>query len=342
MLLEMLKALFFIFIAEMGDKTQILAMMFATRYKVNKVLLGIFIGSLLNHGLAVAFGSYMGQFVPIYILQMIAAIAFIGFAIWTFIGEDEEEDVETVNQNHTAVVTVAMAFFLGELGDKTQLTAITLAVDAVFPWAILIGTVSGMILTSSIGIFVGSKLGNRVSDSSIKLASGCIFSFFGITKLVTVTPEHLVSTLTIVIFIAFMVLLLLAFAKAVYRKFRVKEVSVYQEIAQELYDYVHTFRESVDNICRSDKHCGECVSENCAIGLIRHLLEDLENNQLDHDHEEIIQSLVHEHNKFSKKKLEAALLMTVQREKTMKATEPGYIQLTEIRKVIEGMLKEKA
>ena len=126
---EILKAFTLIFIAEMGDKTQILAMAFATRYPVKKVLLGIGIGAFLNHGLAVLLGSLLSNFIPINTLQLVAGIAFVGFAIWSLkIEEDDEE--ETPKFQLGPVVTIALAFFIGELGDKTQLTAITLASDS--------------------------------------------------------------------------------------------------------------------------------------------------------------------------------------------------------------------
>jgi putative Ca2+/H+ antiporter (TMEM165/GDT1 family) len=116
----MLKAFMLIFVAEMGDKTQILAMAFATKYPVKKVLLGIFIGAFLNHGLAVLFGSYLSQIIPISSLQIIAGFAFVGFALWTLYSDDEEEE-ETKKYKLGPIFTVSLAFFLGELGDKTQL-----------------------------------------------------------------------------------------------------------------------------------------------------------------------------------------------------------------------------
>lgn len=201
MITEYFQSLFLIFVAEMGDKTQILAMMFATQFKVSKVFIGIFIGSLLNHGLAVAFGSYIGGMIPSFILQMIAGTAFIGFAIWTLRESDEEKKETSSHRSYGAVITVALAFFVGELGDKTQLTAITLAVDAVFPIIVLMGTVSGMLVTSGIGIVIGSQLGDKIPDVFIKIASGSVFMIFGIIKLYNATPSNYVNPYTVTIFI---------------------------------------------------------------------------------------------------------------------------------------------
>ena len=93
MIQEIIRAFLLIFVAEMGDKTQILAMTFATRFPVRKVLIGIGLGVFLNHGLAVILGSYLSRMIPISTLQMIAGAAFIGFAFWTLKPEKEGEEM---------------------------------------------------------------------------------------------------------------------------------------------------------------------------------------------------------------------------------------------------------
>jgi putative Ca2+/H+ antiporter (TMEM165/GDT1 family) len=157
MLQEYLKALFLIIMAEMGDKTQILAMAFATRFKVKSVLLGIFAGSFLNHGLAVILGAYLSKFIPVNTIQIIAGFSFIGFALWTLRAEEDDEE-ENTRENFGPMVTVAIAFFVGELGDKTQLTAITLSSDANYPLFILLGTVSGMVISGALEYLLEASL----------------------------------------------------------------------------------------------------------------------------------------------------------------------------------------
>ncbi|MFK5884021.1 MAG: TMEM165/GDT1 family protein, partial [Candidatus Izemoplasma sp.] len=115
MITELLRAFIFIFIAEMGDKTQILAMAFATKYNIKKVLLGIFIGSLLNHGLAVLLGNSLTRIIDPSTLQIIAGFAFILFALWSLKMNDDEESVKK-KVKYGPVVTVSIAFFIGELG----------------------------------------------------------------------------------------------------------------------------------------------------------------------------------------------------------------------------------
>lgn len=182
MIQEFLQAFFFIFIAEMGDKTQILAMTFATRYNAGQVFIGIFIGVIINHSIAILLGAYLSNQINPNILQVLAGVLFIIFGLWSLINdEDDEEDKKALK--HGAILTVASAFFIGELGDKTQLTAMTLSMDAVYPAAILIGTVTGMLVTSCLGIFIGAKLGDKISNTVIQITSGIIFIQFGIIKL---------------------------------------------------------------------------------------------------------------------------------------------------------------
>lgn len=198
---ELLKAFILIFIAEMGDKTQILAMAFATKYSVKKVLIGIFIGVLLNHGLAVILGSHIASFIPVDTVKMIAGFAFVGFALWTLKGDVEDDENQKPKYSLGPVVTVAIAFFIGELGDKTQLTAITLAADASYILAVLVGTVLGMMVTGVIGIFVGRKLGNKVPMFLLKIIAASVFMFFGLAKLYQTIPSEYLNIKNILLFI---------------------------------------------------------------------------------------------------------------------------------------------
>ena len=134
---DYLQAFALIFIAEMGDKTQIMAMAFATQYKIKQILIGVAIGAFLNHGLAIVLGSMLTKFIPIEALQLVAGVLFIAFGLLSLsIAEEEEDDVS--GKRYGAIFTVALAFFLGELGDKTQLTALTLSTQASLPFMTLL------------------------------------------------------------------------------------------------------------------------------------------------------------------------------------------------------------
>ncbi len=179
---ELAKAFFLIFMAELGDKTQILLMTCAAKYSIFQVLTGIFLGVALNHGLAIAIGMYISNFVANDLLHLFAGIIFIIFGLYSFINTDDEK-----GQRRTVkcgpVLTVAGTFFLGELGDKTQLTAMTIAMESEYPLLILLGSIAGMVTVGCMGIIIGIALTKRMPSYIIKFISGSIFIIFGCTKL---------------------------------------------------------------------------------------------------------------------------------------------------------------
>ncbi|PKM49023.1 MAG: hypothetical protein CVV02_17895 [Firmicutes bacterium HGW-Firmicutes-7] len=344
MLGEYIKALILIFVAEMGDKTQILAMMFATRFKVSKVMLGILIGSLLNHGLAVVFGRYIGGRVPAHLLQMIAGIAFIMFAVWTLSDDEEEKDegceTKSNKKKYGAIITVASAFFIGELGDKTQLTAITLAVDAIFPVIVLLGTVTGMLVTSGMGIFVGSKLGDKIPDVLIKIISGTVFLAFGIQKLFSATPARYINSLTISIFVLVILVTITLLIRAIILAHKSGKVSPYKRAAALLHDYALQMNKSVDDICLGTRYCGHCQEGACAIGYIRELTKGLIKVPSSNTEESLREEVKYYKNKFDVFKLTYLLAVTLNyldvREDHQKA-----LRVNEIRSVLEMMLFDR-
>lgn len=181
MITELIRAFLLIFAAEMGDKTQIIAMTFATQYKVKEVLAGVFLGVFLNHGLAIVLGRYISRLIPMGWIQLIAGIMFVIFGLLSL--KEEKEESSENKKGFGPIITVALAFFIGELGDKTQLTAMTLAAEGNYPFFILAGTILGMIATSGLGIFIGSKIGEKIPDIFIKVISSLVFVFFGTLKL---------------------------------------------------------------------------------------------------------------------------------------------------------------
>jgi putative Ca2+/H+ antiporter (TMEM165/GDT1 family) len=168
-----------IILAEMGDKTQLLAMAFATRYSAVKVLIAVFLATLLNHALAVLVGHFLTVFIPLEIISLIAALSFILFGLWTLRGDTlKGEDKKT--SRFGPITTVAIAFFLAEMGDKTQLATISLAVEYNNMLYVLMGTTLGMVVADSIGIVVGIMLKKRIPDRLIKWISAAIFIIFGL------------------------------------------------------------------------------------------------------------------------------------------------------------------
>ncbi len=169
----------FIVLAEMGDKSQLLALAFATKYNPYKVLAAIFIATFVNHTLAVFFGQFLTTIVPIDIISFVAALSFIGFGLWTIRG-DKLEGEDKKESKYGPLATVAIAFFLAEMGDKTQLATISLAVEYRSFTSILMGTTLGMVTADAIGIIVGIVLSKRIPEKKIKWFSAIIFMLFGL------------------------------------------------------------------------------------------------------------------------------------------------------------------
>lgn len=167
-------------LAEMGDKTQLLAMALATRFKFWTVMLGVLIATLLNHALAVAVGTLVTQIEGLQtIISTLAALAFIFFGLWTVRG-DKLHGEEKRTSKLGPLVTVMIAFFIAELGDKTQL--MTIAISTQHPTqfvAVLSGTTTGMLIADAIGIAAGALLYKFIPERTVKLISAGAFVVFG-------------------------------------------------------------------------------------------------------------------------------------------------------------------
>lgn len=269
---EYIQAMLMILIAEMGDKTQILALTFATKYKLRQIVIGVMIGSFLNHGIAIVLGSLLTKIIPIDALQLVAGLMFIGFAFWSLKADDDED--EDASSQYGPVLTVALAFFLGELGDKTQLTALTLGASAAFPFLILLGTVTGMVLTSMIGIWVGAKLGKKIPEMQLKLGAFGVFMFFGLEKLINSPYTKPLGTTGLIIGLS--VVLVLSFWQI--RRFVTLMSSLtghtaLSHRAEALKSYLGHARTELENLCHGEAVCEVCKGSGCTVGFMKELLD---------------------------------------------------------------------
>lgn len=269
MLSILLKSMFLIFIAELGDKTQILAMSFATKFKVRQVLIGIMIGSFLNHGLAVLLGSTLTTIIPIDDLQVIAGFMFVAFALWSLKLDDDEE--EESKFKYGPIITVSLAFFIGELGDKTQLTAIVLSTENTYPFLVLAGTVSGMVISGAMGIVLGRMLGSRLPELAIKFLSAIIFYIFGVVKLLLYLPNNLITPLTISAFTIGVLLAAFVIVKPTLERRRQGEVQLRVQ-AGRLKSFFDSIKPEIDDICLGLDVCVDCIEGKCVIGSTKKLL----------------------------------------------------------------------
>lgn len=181
-------------LAEMGDKTQLLAMAFATRYRWQTVLGAVAVATLLNHFLAVVAGNVITNIVPIAWVRLLAALSFLLFGLWTLHDDTTPESKQRAAMS--PFLTVAIAFFIAEMGDKTQLMTMTLAVDqavkvggaglaAKFQQIVPVwmGTTVGMIIADVIGILVGIVLNKRMPIHIVKWVAAVTFAVFGMLGL---------------------------------------------------------------------------------------------------------------------------------------------------------------
>jgi Ca2+/H+ antiporter, TMEM165/GDT1 family len=172
-------AFLLVVLAEMGDKTQFVAMTFASKYNPYKVLFAIFLGSIANFAIVIIIGELITTIVPLDAISLAASLAFIAFGIWTMHKEKSEE--ENVKLSRFGVVaTVGLTFFIAEMGDKTQLATLSLAVQYQNPISVLVGAVLAMLVADGIGIIVGVVLCRRIPQRALKWFSAVIFVLFGL------------------------------------------------------------------------------------------------------------------------------------------------------------------
>src|SRR5215213_927917 len=176
-------ALIFVLVAEMGDKTQLVALAFATRFKAWIVLAGVFIATLVVHLLSVAIGEVAGFALPVFWIQLLAGLAFIGFGIWTLRGDEIDEEETARGGTFGPFLTVATTFFLAELGDKTMLMTITIASQEKSFVAVWLGSTVGMVLADGIAIIVGMVMGNNLPEKLIKYGATAVFIISGLYTL---------------------------------------------------------------------------------------------------------------------------------------------------------------
>jgi Ca2+/H+ antiporter, TMEM165/GDT1 family len=180
-----LTSLAIVVLAEMGDKTQLLAMAFATRFRWQTVMLGVFASTAANHLFAVYVGAYLTSIVPLHYIKIAAAASFIVFGLWTIRGDKLED--EDKRFNFSPFWTVSIAFFLAEMGDKTQLATVALAAEFNTIVPVWFGTTTGMLIADAVGIIAGIVLHKKIPEKQIKWFAALAFMGFGLWGLYSTT-----------------------------------------------------------------------------------------------------------------------------------------------------------
>ncbi|MCQ9616499.1 TMEM165/GDT1 family protein [Paenalcaligenes niemegkensis] len=170
-------------LAEIGDKTQLLAFVLAARFKRPlPIIMGILVATLLNHGLAGALGSLLPSVFNPQVLTWILAVSFLLMAGWMMIPDKlDEEGLEL--PRYGVFVTTLIAFFIAEMGDKTQIATIALAAQYDAFWSVVIGTTLGMMLANVPAVLVGGRLANKLPVRLVHSIAACIFAILGLLAL---------------------------------------------------------------------------------------------------------------------------------------------------------------
>jgi Ca2+/H+ antiporter, TMEM165/GDT1 family len=181
-----------IFVAELGDKSQLMALTFATRFKPWPVLIGITVATAVVHAVSVGIGYGLGTTLPTGWISLVAGVAFLVFGAWTLRGDEltAEEQGKAERTTGSAVLAVGGAFFLAELGDKTMLATITLATQHGW-FGTWLGSTIGMVAADALAILVGRLLGRHLPEKFIKYGAAVLFAIFGIWLIVEAFIELL-------------------------------------------------------------------------------------------------------------------------------------------------------
>ncbi len=182
---SLLAALGLVFIAELGDKTQLVALGFGARHRLAPVITGVVIAYMATNLLSVVVGGLLGATLPTRAIGLGGGVLFLGFAAWTLWNDDDEDDEEGATTGHRSIVlSVATAMFIAELGDKTMLATATLAAQG-NPVLVWIGATIGIVLAGTLGVLLGRVFGARLPERATRIGSAVLFAVFGVALIVT-------------------------------------------------------------------------------------------------------------------------------------------------------------
>ena len=175
-------------LAEMGDKTQLLAFLLAARFKKPvPIILGIFAATIVNHGFAGALGAWITTVLTKTTLSWILGISFIAMAIWTLIPDEIEDEESSIASRYGVFGATAITFFLAEMGDKTQIATVALAAHYSSVLLVVMGTTLGMLIADVPAVFIGNKFAEKVSMKLVHGIAAAVFAILGILTLLNVT-----------------------------------------------------------------------------------------------------------------------------------------------------------
>jgi putative Ca2+/H+ antiporter (TMEM165/GDT1 family) len=171
-------------LAEIGDKTQLLAFILAARFRAPlPIIAGILAATIVNHGLAGALGAWIVATVSPAVLRWVLGLSFIGMAVWTLIPDRIEDEEDAVAKRFGVFGATLVSFFLAEMGDKTQLATVAMAAHYGTPVVVVIGTTLGMLIADVPAVFVGKELATRIPMKLVHGIAAAIFAALGVATL---------------------------------------------------------------------------------------------------------------------------------------------------------------
>ena len=174
-------------LAEIGDKTQLLAFILAARFKKPvPIILGILAATVVNHGLAGALGAWITAVVSAEMMRWALGLSFLGMAVWTLIPDKIEDEETQIAQRFGVFGATLITFFLAEMGDKTQIATVALAAHYAAPVMVVIGTTLGMLIADVPAVFVGNKFAERIPMKLVHTIAAAIFAVMGVLTLLQV------------------------------------------------------------------------------------------------------------------------------------------------------------
>lgn len=175
-------ALVYVFLAEIGDKTQLMTLAFAARYRGRTVLAGVTVATALINLISVGLGVGVGKLLPVFWINIIAGLAFIAFGIWEL--KPEDEDAEEISEGKFGpLMTVIVAFFCAELGDKTMLAAVAIASRQPQFFQVWLGSTVGLVASNALAIVAGKLVKERLSAKRLKMAIAVVYIISGLAAI---------------------------------------------------------------------------------------------------------------------------------------------------------------
>ncbi len=174
-------------LAEIGDKTQLLAFLLAARFKKPlPIIAGILCATLVNHGLAGALGAWITASVSPGVLRWVLGLSFIAMALWTLVPDKIEDEEAQVAKRFGVFGATVITFFLAEMGDKTQIATVAMAAHYADPLRVVLGTTLGMLIADVPAVFLGGKLAQRIPMRLVHGVAAAIFAALGVATLLGV------------------------------------------------------------------------------------------------------------------------------------------------------------